>query len=331
MLTMTQYSSSSATARIRRTEEGEEEMQSNYEGDCDDFFVDPLEDTAHSDSSAQLCQLLNLPPSLTSNNGGGDSNMAGYPVGGMRRVSSCYFSIASNISSPNNNHGSNSGGDASMVTTQRELSIQSHLDALCLADASNGDFSSSIAATSNILFQHDILMNTFTYLDAQSLVSLSETAKRLNYECFYFLELQLQRALLVGVAAGGGCHGNSNNDDSHDNVTNHLYQHIHHDNEHEYYSMIAGTGIITRLSHLNNSHARQIVQTYLDSNTSIRGMPMLHSLSYLRQMIRWHYYYYNNNNNNNNNNNGGGGDISAHGVTQHNFIVKSPVFCLSRN
>ena len=32
------------------------------------------------------------------------------------------------------------------------------------------------------------------------------------------------------------------------------------------YSMIAGTGIITRLSHLNNSHARQIVQTYLDYN-----------------------------------------------------------------
>lgn len=41
-------------------------------------------------------------------------------------------------------------------------------------------------------------MNVFSFLDAHSLASFSETARRPNFECFYFLELQLQRALLIG-------------------------------------------------------------------------------------------------------------------------------------
>eukprot|EP00985_Skeletonema_marinoi_P020231 scaffold11925_cov92-Skeletonema_marinoi.AAC.1 len=132
-------------------------------------------------------------------------------------------------------------------------------------------------------------MNTFTYLDAQSLASFSETCKRCNFECFYFIELSLQRALLVGDDTSSSSNNNhpSSLSSSHDNEAN------------SNNNMIAGTGVITRLSRLNNARARQIVQMYLDSNASIRGMPMLHSLSYLRQMIRLHYT--------NGGGNGGGG------------------------
>lgn len=42
-------------------------------------------------------------------------------------------------------------------------------------------------------------MQVFTYLNAHSLASFSETCKKCNFETFYFLELQLQRGLLRGL------------------------------------------------------------------------------------------------------------------------------------
>ena len=255
----------------------------------EDYFTlfndDLLEDTIHEEDdehnmtnmdvqSQQLFQLLNLPPSLhhspntdTSMNHG--NAVVGYPVGGMRRVSSCYFSIASNntnnlVANPNSNGEATSSAPSSPTNHHH----QQHHSLL------------SSTTPIHILFQHDILMNTFTYLDAQSLASFSETCKRCNFECFYFIELSLQRALLVGDDTPSNTNNNNNPSSlssSHDNE----------DNSNN--NMIAGTGVITRLSKLNNARARQIVQMYLDSNASIRGMPMLHSLSYLRQMIRLHY------------------------------------------
>eukprot|EP00984_Skeletonema_dohrnii_P014869 scaffold6345_cov107-Skeletonema_dohrnii-CCMP3373.AAC.5 len=251
----------------------------------EDYFTlfndDLLEDTIHEEDdehnltnmdvqSQQLFQLLNLPPSLhhSPNSDNASNAVVGYPVGGMRRVSSCYFSIASN----NTNNlvaSSNSNGEAT-TTSSAPSSPSNH----------QHQQHSLLSSTTpiHILFQHDILMNTFTYLDAQSLASFSETCKRCNFECFYFLELSLQRALLVGDDTPSS---SSNN--------NHPSSSSLHDDEDNSNNMIAGTGVITRLSKLNNARARQIVQLYLDSNASIRGMPMLHSLSYLRQMIRLHY------------------------------------------
>ncbi|EJK72260.1 hypothetical protein THAOC_06220, partial [Thalassiosira oceanica] len=48
---------------------------------------------------------------------------------------------------------------------------------------------------------------------------------------------------------------------------------------------IAGTGVVARLASRDPARAREIVQSYLDSNSSIHAMPLLHSLAYLRQML----------------------------------------------
>ena len=47
-------------------------------------------------------------------------------------------------------------------------------------------------AQSADLLYHDVLMNVFTFMDAKSLAAFSETSRRSNFECFYFLQLQYQ-------------------------------------------------------------------------------------------------------------------------------------------
>ena len=56
-------------------------------------------------------------------------------------------------------------------------------------------------------------MTVLGFLDAGSLAAFSET----NFECFYFLELQLQRALLIGEGCGAGAGGMA-----------HTEEHYHH-------------------------------------------------------------------------------------------------------
>ena len=80
--------------------------------------------------------------------------------------------------------------------------------------------------------------------------------------------------VLSGVVGGNGG-GRDGDGGDNEGVHNEQHQHHHQQQQQSYneYSMIAGTGIITRLSHLNNTHARQIVQTYLDSSkSSVRCM-----------------------------------------------------------
>eukprot|EP00804_Cyclotella_cryptica_P023099 CCRYP_000336-RB/>CCRYP_000336-RB protein AED:0.38 eAED:0.38 QI:99/1/1/1/1/1/5/527/856 len=187
------------------------------------------------------------------------------PVGGLRRVSSCYFSICSNISSEENIP-SSSGNDSRVdsptfgscdIGMAAQMESREDTAANCIPTA---------VAEADFLY-HDILMNVFSYLDAPSLATFSETAKRPNFECFYFLELQLQRALLRGTTSRSGA----------DVV-----------GEEDGLSFIAGTGVISRLAAMDESKAREIVQTYLDSNSSIHAMPLSHSLAYLRQVFRQH-------------------------------------------
>jgi len=221
-----------------------------------------------------LFQLLNLPP--TNSHG---------PVGGMRRVSSCYFSIASNVSN--------------------------EYDALSFDGRTTSEF-----------LLHDVLMNVFPYLDANSLAAFSVTGKRPNFECFYFLELQLQRALLMGDQTMDGLEedgafneegmGSGETQQEVDDIVQaqeQVEQVINHQENEEdagdepsqsslpltnrqatpaipsFEGSIAGTGVISRLATFNSPRAREIVQTYLDSNSSIHAMPLSHSLAYLRQVL----------------------------------------------
>ncbi len=226
--------------------------------------------------------------------GGGGQSGAGlvFPVGGMRRVSSCYFSIASAASSTNNNDYftcvNGSGGGASGGTT------------LCNDNDHNSSTISPVHNFNNMddFLLHDVLMNVFSYLDGRSLASFSETARRPNFECFYFLELQLQRALLVGDSHYycGVSHCNCDDDDDNIRVDEDTVTHVQRENNdpHLFASneviptfegSIAGTGVISRLASMDREAARRIVQTYLDSNTSIHAMPLRHSLAYFRQVL----------------------------------------------
>jgi len=241
-------------------------------------------------------QLLNLPPT---------NGQHPVPVGGMRRVSSCYFSIASNLSSGDGPSSSDHNPYSSFATPNPSYHSSyysrhhsHHYDALSFEGRNASDF-----------LLHDVLMNVFSFLDARSLASFSETARRPNFECFYFLELQLQRALLMGE---GHNHFREEENDYVDNLlpeeeveeeesatgedeTVAERQDADEDdndrtNRHDvipsFEGSIAGTGVISRLASLDNAKARKIVQTYLDSNASISAMPLSHSLAYFRQVLR---------------------------------------------
>jgi hypothetical protein len=69
------------------------------------------------------------------------------------------------------------------------------------------------------------------------------------------MELMLQRALFIGRI--NTCDGRDCDED--DSLPS-----------------IAGTGLISRLASFDEAKAREIVQTYLDSNSSIHAMPLSH-------------------------------------------------------
>lgn len=114
---------------------------------------------------------------------------------------------------------------------------------------------------------HDVIMHVFTFLDAKSLAAFSETARRMNYEVFYFLELQLQRALLE------------------DNLNSCLYSQSPPSSD-DRLAAIAGSWTISRLSCMDQQEAQAVVQEYLDSNCTLRTMPLSHSMAYIRQLLR---------------------------------------------
>lgn len=181
---------------------------------------------------------------------------------GMRRVSSCYFSVRS--------EGSGSVVDLLSLWDENDNTINTPCpddregargtnSAAKMSDAesSSSPQGSSWTSSSSDLLYHDILMNVFTFLDAPSLSALSETARRLNFEVFYFLQLQLQRALIPGTRA------------SDDDLAS-----------------IAGVSIVQRLANWNRAEAEGLVQEFLDSNASLRYMPLSHSLAYMRQVFQ---------------------------------------------
>jgi len=97
----------------------------------------------------------------------------------------------------------------------------------------------------------------------------SQTARRPNFECFYFLQLQLQRAMLSRI---------SGDDDAADDDFDDGFNLDH----------LAGSGCISRLAEKDQGAAHLIVQTYLNSNSSLKVMPLSHSLAYLRHVLHRH-------------------------------------------
>ncbi|KAL3944769.1 MAG: hypothetical protein SGBAC_001140 [Bacillariaceae sp.] len=172
---------------------------------------------------------------------------------GMQKVSSCYFSIGSYESMADL---LSSKDDAYNNTTRQDMDLASN----------DGDNRSTIQfdATRDDLLYHDILMNVFTYLDAQSLASFSETARRPNFEVFYFLQLQLQRSLLVDVSSPYYASYSSQ----------------------DQLAAIAGSAILSRLAKLDPSQAQAIVDDYLQSNSTLRRMPLSHSIAYMRHFLQ---------------------------------------------
>jgi len=148
---------------------------------------------------------------------------------GMKRVSSCYFS---------------QGSDESVADLLSQF----------------GDDSTEEAKDCALLLFHDVLTNVFTFLDASSLAAFSQTARRPNFEVFYFFQLQLQRALLVNP-----------------NPT-------HHDQ----LASIAGVSCLNRLATLDLKQAQETVDDYLQSNSTLRTMPLSHSVAYLRHVLQRH-------------------------------------------
>lgn len=212
--------------------EEEEADWSQFEDAC----IDPS-------SSALSDNLVRVPPQL-------------HPAVsfGMRKVSSCYFSISSN---------------ESMADLMSKLDDTNHSCSGFEVDTSIEWDSRSLQfdTDSSDLLYHDILMNVFTFLDAQSLAAFSETARRPNFEVFYFLQLQLQRALLVDHSVAS------------ENDTTEVSQ------QHDQLTTIAGSAFLSRLTKLHPQKAQETVNEYLESNSTLRSMPLSHSIAYMRHFL----------------------------------------------
>ncbi|GAX18471.1 hypothetical protein FisN_2Lh125 [Fistulifera solaris] len=143
------------------------------------------------------------------------------------KISSCYFSVAAS-----------------------DAAKDSVSDLLSLLDEHTEEEASSSA---NEILYNDVMMHVLSYLDLPDLAAFSETSKNSNFECFYFLQHQLQRASLKDVPSA-------------------------HDLE-----------IVARIASLDESRLECILQEYLCSNTSLRDPPL--SLTMLRKWIKNHVHH----------------------------------------
>ena len=121
-----------------------------------------------------------------------------------------------------------------------------------------------LRVNSSDLLHLDIVVNVCSFLDSESLASFSETARRPNYDCFYFLQLQLQRALLASEQSSCAVETSSEKPAS----------------------GISGASAITRLASLDRPKAAEVVQDFLDSNSYLKKTRYSHGLDYVLQILR---------------------------------------------
>ena len=170
----------------------------------------------------------------------------------MKRVSSCYFSI-----------GSSEGEDDDLEGVHIEESLAANSKTkMDTATQQQEEEGLTDVALVDVLY-HDIMMHIFSYLDFNSLRYFSETALRPNFECFYFLQLQLQQCTIHVKKEGGGRKEQQQNENQHP------------------------------LSRLPPAMAQSIIQTYLDSNSTLgkhNHMPLSHSLQYAARWLSQHHH-----------------------------------------
>ena len=145
------------------------------------------------------------------------------------KISSCYFSVAAS--------------DAAKDSVN---------DLLSLLDE-HTEHVEEVSCSANEILYNDVMMHVLSYLDLPDLAAFSETSKTSNYECFYYLQHQLQRASLKEVPS------------------------------------VHGLEIVARLASLDESRLEFLLNEYLHSNTSLRHPPL--SLTMLRQWIKNHVHH----------------------------------------
>jgi len=182
---------------------------------------------------------------------------------GVRRVSSCYFSLAS----------SNDNQSMTGLLPQTPEKSQDGIAHVENKHKMQGNESNPINNPVD-LFYHDILMHVFTFMDPSSLLSFSETARRPNFEVFYFLQLQLQQALLL------------DEDDENCNIDNSNSNRIRERMDKDSDSIFKGSAsILSRVARSDMGKARELVEEYQESNLTLRSMPLSYSLAYVRHYL----------------------------------------------
>ena len=290
-------------------------------------------------------------PSPLSSDGDGDGDGIGnlpaqlHPAcsQGIRRVSSCYgnhesmVDLLSQLGDKNKPASSSSNSNSydtfknknknEIVDNHRKYDVDDDDDENNNNDNANTHYWPIIDNYNNSvdnIFSHDIMMQVFTYLDTNSLMSFSETARRCNYETFYFLQLQLQQALLVEnnnnddnikkMKNDNDNNNNNNNSTRQNNNNNNTNTNTNTpplgmesqtgNNQHSLLTTIEDSAsILSRVAKQDMVKAKEIVQQYQDSNSTLRQMPLSYSLAYVRHYLLhngFHNMFSNNNNNNNN-------------------------------
>eukprot|EP00586_Coscinodiscus_wailesii_P001758 CAMPEP_0172492202 /NCGR_PEP_ID=MMETSP1066-20121228/23256_1 /TAXON_ID=671091 /ORGANISM="Coscinodiscus wailesii, Strain CCMP2513" /LENGTH=703 /DNA_ID=CAMNT_0013261677 /DNA_START=127 /DNA_END=2235 /DNA_ORIENTATION=+ len=176
----------------------------------------------------------------------------------IKRVNSCFFSVTSGYSRSSFNDLRGfviEEEQPQTMTTAAGCSPGNNVKDKAM-ELENDEHDFNVA---DILY-HDIMVNIISFLPLSSLAAFSATARRPNFECFYFLQLQLERAL--GMYSIEQCSSSS-------------------------FPIIRGSGAITRLSRIDPQLAKSLVDEYLESNSSLRNMPLSQRLAYLRHSV-WH-------------------------------------------
>jgi hypothetical protein len=124
---------------------------------------------------------------------------------------------------------------------------------------------------------YDVMMRVLPYLVGRSLASFLEATQQPKTKCFHFLELQLQRALLVWERAR--CKSRCGRRRTAEAAALLLLLPPTFDGS------IAGTGIVSCLAILDSLAAQVVVQGYLDSNALVWAMPLRHNPLYFHQML----------------------------------------------
>ena len=129
---------------------------------------------------------------------------------------------------------------------------------------------------------HDIMMHVLSFLPTSSIAAFSETARRPNFECFYFLQLQLEHASLWKQFQEAQIPMGNN-----DSFWNYQHQ-LSSNNTNVIHDMtpMQSSSVIARLALLSPTKARHLLEEYLQSNSSLHyNMSGSHRLAYFRHAL----------------------------------------------